>query len=301
MNAYTIREIETISGIKAHTLRVWEQRYSFFKLMRTKTNKRTFTDIELKKILNIKQLIQYGYKLAHLNKMTADEIELKVVETSSSNLELNLNYSLNKLLLYTIELRIIDFENLVSKLILEKGIDKTYVEILIPYFNKIGILWQTNKLSIATEHIFSNIIRNKLIHCIENIKKQKQQPSNIKIAFFLPSNEIHEIGLLFCYYLATKEGLETFYLGSDMPIKEAISFCKNNKICHLVTFINTNSCQSKIEKSSSVLKDELKESILYINGNIEMLKLKMISNNNIQFITNINQLRFVINKLTYSI
>lgn len=216
MNAFTIKDLENLSGIKAHTIRIWEQRYSFLKPQRTETNIRQYSSEELKAVLNIALLNKYGYKISHIDKMTENEIRDRIV--TLSNLQAQQERLVNDLIQQMVDLKMDVFEQLLDDHIKARGIDKTITQIIFPFLERIGILWMTNHINPAQEHLVSNIIRQKLIVGIEGTYSQIQSPQVGLL--FLPEGEYHEMGLLYMYYLLKSRGIQVLYLGANVPFKD---------------------------------------------------------------------------------
>ncbi len=216
MNAFTIKDLENLSGIKAHTIRIWEQRYSFLNPQRTNTNIRFYNNDELKIILNISLLNKYGYKISHINRMSADEIKEKIL--SLSQVQAQQERILNELIQYMIDLNSNAFETALDSYIFSRGIEKTITYIIFPFLERIGILWATSNINPAQEHLVTNIIRQKLIVGIENTISHLHV--NKTVLLFLPEGEHHELGLLFIYYLLKNRGAKVLYIGSDSPVKD---------------------------------------------------------------------------------
>ena len=216
MNAFTIKDLENLSGIKAHTIRIWEQRYNFLKPHRTTTNIRYYSNDELKTVLNIALLNKYGFKISHIDRMPPTEIREKIL--SLGDARAIQERIINDLVQEMIDLDIERFEKILSNYISAKGIERTVIQIIFPFLEKIGILWQTGHINPAQEHLVTNIIRQKLIVGIEttvsHIKLEKT------FLLFLPEGEHHELGLLFMYYLVKSRGAKTIYLGANVPVKD---------------------------------------------------------------------------------
>src|SRR5947207_2319692 len=172
MNAFTIKDLENLSGIKAHTIRIWEQRYTFLKPQRTDTNIRYYSNDELKTILNIALLNKYGYKISHIDKMPAEEVRAKIVALTHAQAQQE--RMVNELIRYMVDLDIEGFESVLDGYILARGIDKAITQVIFPYMERIGILWLTNHINPAQEHLVTNIIRQKLIVGIEGIHSHIQ-------------------------------------------------------------------------------------------------------------------------------
>ncbi len=216
MNSFTIKDLENLSGVKAHTIRIWEQRYTFIKPERTDTNIRFYSNAELKIILNVALLNKYGFKISHINKMNDAEINEKIL--SLNQLEAQQERIINELIQCMVDIDINRLENILDKYISARGIEKTIVQIIFPFMEKIGILWLTNHINPAQEHLVSNLIRQKLIVGIDSIIPSIKV--NKTVLLFLPEGEYHEIGLLFMDYLLKSRGVSTIYLGSNVPIKD---------------------------------------------------------------------------------
>ena len=203
MNAFTIKDLENLSGIKAHTIRIWEQRYSFLNPQRTETNIRYYTGEELKTVLNIALLNKYGFKISHIDRMSADEMREKALSLNQAQAQQE--RIVNELISCMIDMKLEEFEMLVDGYIKTKGIEKTIPQIIFPFLERIGILWLTNHINPAQEHLVTNIIRQKLIMGIETCQTPLTQRKTVLL--FLPEGEHHELGILFTYYLFKSLGL----------------------------------------------------------------------------------------------
>lgn len=229
MASYSIKELEKLSGIKAHTIRIWEKRYKIIVPSRTQTNIRFYSDEDLRKILNISILNQSGIKISKIANLDGNELSDKVLDLC---LDINnTNAQIENLIVAMFELDEAKFYNIFSNAIIKSGFDEAIERIIFPFLKRIGVLWQTGTVAPAQEHFVSNLIRQKLIVAIDNIVL----PTDIKrktIAFFLPEKEMHELGLLFYSFIARKEGFEVLYLGASVPVAdiEAISKVKPNTI-----------------------------------------------------------------------
>jgi DNA-binding transcriptional MerR regulator len=217
MNKFTIKDLENLSGIKAHTIRIWEQRYSFLKPSRTDTNIRYYNNDDLKTILNISILNKYGYKISHINKMSLNDVQARVAELNIEGAPQE--RIVNELIQLMVDLDTTSFERSIDKQIATGGIEKTIIRVIFPFFERIGILWQTGHINPAQEHLISNIIRQKLIVGIDQAKPLLKVKKSFLL--FLPEKEHHELGLLLVYYLLKRRGAEVFYIGANVPLKDA--------------------------------------------------------------------------------
>jgi len=167
MSSYTIKDLEKISGIKAHTIRIWEQRYQFLQPQRTETNIRTYSSDELKTILNVSLLNKYGFKISHIDKMSAEQMEDKIL--SLNQIDAQKERVVNALIKEMVSLNMANFERQMDTYIGQKGIEKTIIEIIFPFMERVGILWITNHINPAQEHLATNVIRQKIILGIEKL------------------------------------------------------------------------------------------------------------------------------------
>jgi DNA-binding transcriptional MerR regulator len=238
MNAFTIKDLENLTGIKAHTIRIWEQRYTFLKPQRSDTNIRYYSSHELKTVLNIALLNKYGFKISHIGKM--NEIQMKEKILSLSQAQAQQERIVNELIQNMVDLNIEDFELVLDKYIQSKGVERTITQIIFPFLERIGILWLTNHINPAQEHLVTNIIRQKLIVGIEGANSHFTV--NKTLLLFLPEGEHHELGLLFMYYLLKSRGIKVLYIGANAPLKDIEYVAKLKKpdylYCHLTSVAN---------------------------------------------------------------
>ncbi len=235
MNQFTIKDLEHLSGIKAHTIRIWEQRYSFLKPERTETNIRYYNNEHLKLILNIALLNKYGYKISHIDKMSEDDMRQKILSLSTSQAQEE--NKVNQLIQCMVDLDMHNFEQLLNQYIREYNVDKAIMQIVFPFLERIGLLWVTNHIHPAQEHLVSNIIRQKIILGID--KLPLADISKPSVLMFLPEGELHEIGLLFMQYVLKVHGHNILYVGANIPLKDIAAICNSTRIsclyCHLTS------------------------------------------------------------------
>jgi DNA-binding transcriptional MerR regulator len=233
MSSYTIKDLEQISGIKAHTIRIWEQRYHFLQPQRTETNIRSYSANELKVILNVSLLNKYGYKISHIDKMSSSDIEDKIL--GLNQFEAEKERLVNGMIKDMVSLDMYSFEKNLDLYIAQKGIEKTITEIIFPFLERVGILWITNHINPAQEHLSTNIIRQKIILGIE--KLPKIPTSNKHIVLFMPEGEYHEIAILFVQFLLKQKGYSIDYLGANVPSVDIKYLTDNKKVDHLYAHI----------------------------------------------------------------
>lgn len=261
MDFFTIKDLENISGIKAHTIRIWEQRYKFLKPNRTETNIRTYTNQDLKRVLNISLLNKYGFKISHIDKMNEVEREEKIRSLSDQK-ALN-ERVVNDLVKFMIDVEVEKIDQVLENHISLIGVEQTITQIIFPFMEKIGILWVTNHINPAQEHIVSNLIRQKLIVGIDKIVIEK---TNKSVLLFLPEGEFHELGLLFVCYLLKRKGIYPFYLGANIPIKDVqylVDFKKPDFIYSHLTSVGKN---FSFDKFLSEIKQRLNNTPVVLSG-----------------------------------
>ena len=237
MASYSIRDLEKLSGIKAHTIRIWEKRYNLIEPARTQTNIRLYSDEDLKKILNISVLSRNKIKISHIAQLTNDEIGQKVADLTKNNYDSKTQ--INNLVMATIELDEKRFEKIINTTIIQTGFEETILHTIYPFLEKIGILWQTGVIKPAQEHFMTNLIRQKLIMAIDGII-ETDNPEAKAFVLFLQEGELHEIGLLFYYYLLKKRGHNIIYLGQSVPFSDIEEVIKIRKCDYIVTSFSSN-------------------------------------------------------------
>jgi DNA-binding transcriptional MerR regulator len=269
---FTIRDIENLSGIKAHTIRIWEQRYSFLKPKRSDTNIRYYTNEDLRIILSIALLNKYGYKISYINKMSRAAMFENVLSLTGA--EAKENITVNRLLECMVAFNVELFENIINDCIDASGIEKIILQIIFPFLDKVGILWLTKHINPAQERLVSNIIRQKIIAGIDSLSTKTTSSS--KVCLFLPAGEYHELSLLFVAFLLKKKGVPVIYLGANIPFDELKTITSVKKPAYLYTHITTAGRSFNLEKFLSVLNKEFRNYPTIISGRITKSYVKKI-------------------------
>ncbi len=264
MNDFTIKDLENLSGIKAHTIRIWELRYSFLKPRRSNTNIRYYDSEELKKLLNVALLNRYGYRISDISKMDPNTIRERIVSLNSG--EANLELMLNELLHGMIDLEMRSFEDIIDKHIASHGIDATIRRLIFPFLERIGILWLTDHVRVSQEHLVSNIIRQKLIAGINSCNIPVQSSEMVMI--FLPEGEYHELGVLYVYYLLRCQGIKVLYLGADLPLAEVEYVVKLKQPAVLFTHLTALPHRFSLENYLQQLTRKLPNQKVLVSGRV---------------------------------
>jgi DNA-binding transcriptional MerR regulator len=217
MAFYKIRDVEILTGIKAHTLRIWEQRYGVLVPERTETKIRTYTDEELVYLLNIRMLIDHGMKISRLSEFSPTEIRAKVAEIK---LKTPAGSAQEKLIVSLVEMDEALFHGTLNELINATSLEETFRQCLIPFFDRIGIMWLSGSINPAQEHFISNLVRQKIVSEVDKLKVPEDRENPVML--YLPEHEWHEIGLLFYHYLLRSQGVYSLYLGQSLPYESVV-------------------------------------------------------------------------------
>lgn len=220
MAVYSIKELENLSGIKAHTIRIWEKRYGLIEPHRTNTNIRYYTDDELKKILNVAVLNRHGIKISNIARLNDLELKEEIIRVSSS--ASSPNTLVDSLVISLIDMDEYKFEAIIDKSISKNGLKTTLIEVLYPLLDKVGILWQSGDVYPAQEHFAANLIRQKIIAATDRLSNTFN-PRGKKFLLLLPEGEWHEIALLFAQYLIKEANHDVLYLGQSVPYRDVLA------------------------------------------------------------------------------
>ena len=220
MEHYSIRDLEKLSGIKAHTIRVWERRYGILPQHRTETNRRRYGDDELRRIINIAILHRNGFKISKIANFSGAEVEDKVSflskDTNRSDTQVD------SVIMSMIDHNEKAVDTLLIRYILNRGIEDTFTDIVFPVLKRVGVMWHTGSADIGSEHFITNIFRQRIISSIDSLSPVFKQGAK-KVILFLPDNELHELPLLFFNYIIRKMGHETMYFGQSTPLLSVVN------------------------------------------------------------------------------
>lgn len=244
---FSITDFENLSKIKAHTIRIWEKRYGLFSPNRSGNNNREYTIDDLKKILNIAFLNNYGYKISRIAALSEDEINLLIRNIYSQ--KNSANYSINVLKLAMFNFDTALFYQNYDELIKDHSFEDIVTNVYLPLLKEIGLLWQTLALKPVHEHFISGLITQKLIENTSLLQKNITfQEKDFVFVLFLPENEVHEITILYINYLLQSKGYKTIYLGASVPIEdlkelqlfyETIYYVSHFTVAPTTEYINT--------------------------------------------------------------
>lgn len=215
-SSFSIKDLENLTGVKAHTIRIWEKRYNLLEPERTETNIRTYDLKNLQKLLNISYLNANGYKISKVAAMDANEIRSVVKQTAEKDITHNHAISTFKLAMLNFDQKL--FYETYSGLEKEKGFIKIFYDDFMPLMGEIGMLWQTDTITPAHEHFLTTLIRQKLLTSTEEIQSKNIITKDKVFVLYLPDNEVHELGLMLLNYEIIAKGYQCIFLGQSVPI-----------------------------------------------------------------------------------
>lgn len=263
---FSIKDLENLSGIKAHTIRIWEKRYNLLSPNRTDTNIRNYSIESLQKLLNISYLNNNGFKISKIANLKEEEIPIKVREIASrGKVE---DHAINAFKVAMLNFDQVLFYNTYNNLIQNNTFNNIFYTVFVPLLNEIGLLWQTNTITPAHEHFISVHIKQKILLNIERLQSLEPKPVSKTYVLFLPDHEIHDIGLLFVNYKLRSKGFHTIFLGESVPmdsLKDLFDFFDE------IVFISYFTVYPEEENMNSYLNNF--SDLLLKNKNSELLLL----------------------------
>lgn len=281
MSTYSIKDFEQLSGIKAHTLRIWEQRYNLLQPKRTDTNIRYYDDDDLKLILNVALLNDNGVKISKIASMSSIELREEVMKLTDRSL--THDDQIHALTICMIEMDEERFDKILSTNILKLGFEETMLNVIYPFMSKIGILWQTGAICPAHEHFISNLVRQKLIVAIDG---QIQKQGGKKFLLFLPEGEHHEISILFASYLIKFKGHKVIYLGQSTPNDDLLSVYELHQPEYLFTAITSSPSSEYVQDYIDALSERFTSAHILVTG-------YQVLGQDLSFPANVSQLSYI--------
>lgn len=242
---FTIKDLENFSGIKAHTIRIWEKRYDLLTPNRTDSNIR-FYDLEnLQKLLNISLLYNKGMKISKIAKLDKPAMEVQIREAVfEGDVESQASNSFKLAMLNFDEVL---FNQTYNSLIAQTSFRDVFRNVFLPLMSDIGILWQLDSITPAHEHFLTNLIRQKIYINIEKLQLSQKSTSSKLFVLYLPMNEIHELGLLYLHFELLLYGHRSIYLGQSVPTENLLDVKKlYDEVCY-VTYLTVEPSEESVE------------------------------------------------------
>lgn len=263
MHLFTIRDIENLTGIKAHTIRIWEQRYELMNPERKAGNHRLYSNDDLKHLLKISTLYHNGHKISKIAALTKEQIDKFTMDT----LVINDPYQLyvNQLLEAAIDFDEERFEKIIHTCILHYSFDKAVFSIFYPFLNKVGLLWMTGHVVPAMEHFASNLIMRKMLVALNGLEKKAEKKS-VNVVLFTPESERHEFPILMMQYLLKRNGVQTVSLGQHVSLDTLSEYCSARPSTHLYTHVITHLQRFEPDEYVAALSRLFPEKKIIISG-----------------------------------
>jgi DNA-binding transcriptional MerR regulator len=255
---FSIKDLENLSGIKAHTIRIWEKRYDLLKPNRTDTNIRYYPLSSLQKLLNITLLYNHGYKISKIAKLDEDAIPVKVREIISENSVKN--HSINAFKLAMINFDQTLFYSTYNSLLTDKSFREVFYEVFIPLLNELGLLWQTDTISPSHEHFITSLIKQKILINTEKLQMIEPSKKDKVFVLYLPDNEIHELGLLYLNYEVVLRGYQSIYLGQTVPMDSLKDILKYFSRITFLSYFTVEPNKDRVRDYVKEFSEEINES-----------------------------------------
>lgn len=276
MAVYSIKDLEKLSGVKAHTLRIWEKRYGIINPKRTETNIRYYLDDDLKHVLNISFLNRKGMKISKIASLGKEDIEHKVAEHTEVDIEFE--NQLDGLTLSLLELNEYQFDKIIETNIKQKGFKETMLEVIYPLLDKLSTMWMTGSINAAHEKFVSNLIRRKTIGAIDQLEITRDKSAK-KFLIYLPENENHELSLLFLHFLIKARKFSVINMGLEIGLLELRDAYDIYKPDYIFTIINDSFAEKPLQPYINTLEKEFSDSTILLTG-IQLIRQKIKTNKN---------------------
>jgi MerR family transcriptional regulator, light-induced transcriptional regulator len=272
LNVFSIKDLENFSGIKAHTIRIWEKRYTILEPDRTDSNIRTYSESELKKILNVAYLNRNGLKISKIAALNEDELTQQVMTVSSKHDDLDQNFQPGKILMSAIRFNEKMFKEALFPFIKNNGIEEAYSQFLYPLLEKARILWQTGSLSRAQEQFIRNTIK-QIIIIEDSLLEPAKEKSRGSVAMINTSDNLTDNNFLFYKYVLRKRGFDVIFTGGILPSTEVYEIYKIKQFDYLI--VNSSAfdfAEKKVEYFSNIGKSLELKKIIFTDSPEEIYK-----------------------------
>lgn len=294
-NQFSIKDLENLSGIKAHTIRIWEKRYNILTPDRTDSNIRFYDLKNFQKLLNVNLLYNNGYKISKIATLSDNEL-IKTVREQIQQ-DSNNSHFIDSLKLAMLNFDYVTFETTYNRMLLQLSFREVYISIFIPLLNQIGLLWQSDSITPAHEHFISHLIKQKIHTNIESVQQTRPVITDKVFVLYLPDNEIHELGLLYIQYELLVKGYHTIYLGQSVPYSNLNAVQEIYKNVTFVSYFTVEPCEDEALSYLEGLEAEVlagsNNSLWVLGRNTHHLKQEEISSKIILF----NGIEYLLNKV----
>jgi DNA-binding transcriptional MerR regulator len=295
---YSISDLERLTGVQTHTIRIWERRYNALVPMRSAGNTRFYDDNQLRRLLNIVSLSKSGLKISHVCGLTEEAMNLlleKEVTQSVSPIE-KFEYYISQLLSFGLSYDEFQFDELINKAITEFGLKDTYINIMYPILVRLGLMWRSDNICPAQEHFMSNIIRHKISAASEQVVLK--QETGATWVLFLPEEDDHDIGLLFANFLLKSAGHKVIYLGSKVPVDSVRDVIDRVEVQHLLVFMIRTETATSVASYLEELSAAFKAQEIHVAGSSRILA-EVEMKGNVKWMRSIDDLEEIIKELEH--
>ena len=258
-NSFSIKNLEHLSGIKAHTIRIWEKRYNLFEPERTDTNIRLYNLENLQKLLNVTLLYNNGYKISKIASFSSQEITENVHKLTINKNADDWSIGLFKLAMINFDQRL--FTKTFNDLLEQFSFSEVFKNVFVPLMNELGVLWQTNSISPSHEHFITSLVKQKIHAMCEDLQQKSTRRTDRRFVLFLPDNEIHELGLLYLQYEVLNNGFQCVFLGQSVPIESLNNLVDIGEPITFITYFTIEPTQDKIKAYLNTFNSEIIENI----------------------------------------
>lgn len=263
MVGYSIKDLENLSGLKAHTLRIWEKRYGIIKPRRTETNIRYYEDDDLQKVLNISLLNRKGFKISKIAGMSGDELKQKVAEITEVGTEFQ--DQLDSMMMSVFELNESKFNIILDHQIQANGFEHTMNDIVYPLLDKLSTMWIAGSIKGVHESFVINIIKRKIIVAIDKLRKTELKAGH-RFLIYLPENESHELSLLFLHFILVKYGADVLNMGSNVSLIDVLEAQSIYNANYIFTIFNDSFAETPLQPYLHQLSENCRGTTILISG-----------------------------------
>ena len=291
MESYSVAQVESITGISGHKLRIWERRYKFLKPKRTPTNIRFYTADDLKLLINVGILTRHGNRISKIGSLSSKEISEKVIELLTDT-DTDFEDDISSLMLSAINFDENLFNNIFQRQLVRSGFLATITDLIYPFLNRVGVMWTASRIIPSQEHFITNLVRQKIISSIDSL----QQPAHDapEILLFLFEGEDHELPLLIASFIIKDLGWKVYYLGQNIPLNDIVTIIKKRNIPTVMSMITA----PQIDKVSNLIYDLISNTDVHLilSGskknipNFENLETVSVVNNPTELISQLHNL-----------
>lgn len=268
---YSISDLERLSGVHVHTIRIWERRYHALEPLRSAGNTRFYDDHQLRRLLNIVSLSQSGLKISQVCALSEAEMDnlLKLEIDKTISDDAHFEYYISRLLNFGLVYDEFKFDELMSACIAEYGMVVSYKRVIYPLLTRLGLMWRIDHICPAQEHFLSNLIRQKLFAAIHALPVSPNMKASWLL--FLPEDEEHDIGLLLANYLLRAAGQKVIFLGGRVPLESVKDAMQNNEVAHMLLFMVRSRPLPDAESYLTELSNTFSNARIHLAGNTKLI------------------------------